>query len=585
MIAPVRLSRRESIILASAIAVAVGAFAWRYLPYFSASRNDIGTDYAYFLPRLLAGDFWYAQNGLFSVPWSTAGFCGGLPFYPNPQSLYFSPAQWLSFVVNPLWAVRITILLYSAIGATGMAVLARRTFGTSLEGSLVAGVVFLFNGFYSHRMLIGHFTFAPFMLTPIVVLALAEESWLGAALLFALFVQSGMVVLFAPVVLAVAWIGLLLAIQGRVDGVRFAGWLALALVIATLLCAAKLSSGAAFVSQFPRDFYSTPGIPNVGSLFAAVLRVLFWHASGDITHEYVHQRVVLFQHEWEYGLGPFALILFVVALVFFVRWRPSTKSDEWDMRKALLVLLFLIPLALNFYTPGWNEFLHRLPILGQSQTLSRWFSFYVPVLSLLAAFAFDAIPFANYRSPAAIILCAATIGFHADEDRDRTGPESHIPHKGYEPKAVDEAWEDLHQTGRVPPVDHVGMLMKDGKADLVNGENLLAQSTSDMHCYEPLFGYRLQQFPQGTLHPGGALEIYDGKFNLKDPACFVFPHENSCKAGDPFAVADLPDAQALMTYKPERWNESPAQKAANVVNLLALIAVPIVFFARRRRAE
>ena len=68
--------------------------------------------------------------------------------------------------MDPLTALYAAMLLFAALGFWGMYVLARRTFGLSEAASLVAATIFMFNGFYSHRLIVGHYGYQPFMLVP-----------------------------------------------------------------------------------------------------------------------------------------------------------------------------------------------------------------------------------------------------------------------------------------------------------------------------------------------------------------------------------------------------------------------------------
>lgn len=578
--------RGELTIIIGTIGLGVAVFAWRYLPFLSDSRELIGTDYAYFLPHLLAGNYWFAKNGFFSVPWATPAFCGGVPFYPNPQSLYYSPTQWLSFAFGPLSAVRISFVLYAVAGAAGMAWLARQTFGSSVWASALAAVIFLFNGFYSHRMLVGHLAFAPFMLTPIAAAVLLKHrGWVAnglvAGVLFAWMIQAGMVVLFVPMLLVVLWAGLLSA-----GGMReFLSALALALGSAACLCAAKLVSAAAYLGQFPRDFHTIPGVPSVSVLLSIVGQVLFWHSDTSIGKEFAKSRVIMGGHEWEYGLGPAALCVLLIAAG--VRFMSPKPSSPWNWRKTALWVVFAIPLAVNFYSPGWNSFLHALPLLGQNHSLSRWFAFYVPVISLATALAFDAIPFDGFMRHGAafagVLAMAATVGFHVVEDENTAG-NPHAPDSRYRPALIHDAWTMFPSTG-VPAIDRVAPLMTDGYPNMTEGDSLLGEGVSDLICYEPLFGYSLQKFPMGALHEGPALELRDGRLNLKNPACFVYPQENQCARGDEFTEAQMKTAHAFAAYRPVTWKEPLIQKLANAVNVLALFALPAALVLLRRRAR
>ena len=92
-------------------AAALIAHAAIFLPYHPNQDGYLGHDYGYFLLQLLAGAFWLQNNGLFAVPWFTPAFCSGIPFYPNPQSLYYSLPQFLTFAVGPVQALQVTFVV------------------------------------------------------------------------------------------------------------------------------------------------------------------------------------------------------------------------------------------------------------------------------------------------------------------------------------------------------------------------------------------------------------------------------------------------------------------------------------------
>ncbi len=582
--APDPARRREWLIAAAVLIATLVVYGLRYLPYLSNAQKTIGSDYSYFLPHLLAGDFWFGNNGPFAVPWMTPAFCGGIPLYPNPQSFYYSPAQWLSFVVSPLHAVDLTILLYAACGGAGMYVLIRRRFGGSLSGALLGAIIYIFNGFYSHRMLIGHFAFAPFMLTPlvaaIVLSARSEDSWmtngLVTGLIFTLMFQSGMVVLFGPMMLALVWFGVLHTLRSGKSW-QWLWALAVGGVVAIPLCASKLVAASALLSQFGRDYYTMPGIPAVDDLLLTVLRMLFWHATPEIASHFRNSMIVMQLHEWEYSLSPVPLLVIAAGTLLWLSRRRWTRPESVTVARLapglLLVLVFLVPLALNYYSTSWNAILRAVPLLSSSPLLSRWLAFYIPVAAFLAARAFDQLPVRPVLWVVAVVGC---IVFHTGEDADPPGDDeiSHIPQHLYAPADVEEAWQRWHSSGKVPPVQAMTRLMHGNVPMMVNGENAVARAASNLFCYEPMFGYDLAKLPSGVLHDGLALDVSGDHFNVFNPACFLYPGENYCKPGDRISTMRREEAVAFLGYQPISWKAPPAQTLANGINLAALVVVP-----------
>ena len=120
------------------------------------------------LPYLLNGYIWHRVNGIGDVPWFTPAFCGGIPYVANPQNFYYSVPQVLAFLTDPLTSVQITIAVFAAAGFCGFYLLARRCFSLSRATAVLGATLFLFNGFYIHRMIIGHFEYHSFMTLPLL---------------------------------------------------------------------------------------------------------------------------------------------------------------------------------------------------------------------------------------------------------------------------------------------------------------------------------------------------------------------------------------------------------------------------------
>jgi hypothetical protein len=114
---------------------------------FFPANGKLGDDYSLFFPSMLDGVFWHQVNGVSKVPWFTPAFGGGLPKFPNPQSVYYSVEQFLCFVTDPLTSVKITLFLFALLGFVGFYLLLKKIFSLSSLTSLLGATLFLFNGF------------------------------------------------------------------------------------------------------------------------------------------------------------------------------------------------------------------------------------------------------------------------------------------------------------------------------------------------------------------------------------------------------------------------------------------------------
>jgi len=170
------MDRHERLIVSGTITLLLAVYALTYLPFLPNGQGALGNDYSLWLPDLLAGYFWHLRNGLLALPWFSPSQCGGIPFYADPQVAYLSVPQFLTFVMPPVEAVQTGFMLFAAAGFLGAFSLARINFCLSLPAALLAGTLFMFNEFYAARMLVGHLTYQPFMLTPALAIAIGPAS-------------------------------------------------------------------------------------------------------------------------------------------------------------------------------------------------------------------------------------------------------------------------------------------------------------------------------------------------------------------------------------------------------------------------
>jgi hypothetical protein len=561
---------------------AVFAYLWIYLPLLPASGAPWGHDYSLHLPNLLAGQFWFANNGPFAVPWFNPGQCAGVPFFGDLNVAYYSLPQWASFLTGPVAAVRLTLVAFSALGAWGFYLLVRGPFAASAAAAAVAAVLFLFSGFFSYRMAVGHMTFHPFTLVPWLAWVLlggglqvaGRWRWLwpvaaGGAVLAYMF-HGGMIHGIPPAVMSV---GAILLLHGQLRGHRRQPWLWLlgAAGLALLLGAQRLAAALAFVEHFPRDEYPLPGFASLADALGIVLRSLFWRPpAAEAGLLLVNVTVPLERHEWEYGVGPAAALLLLAGAASFAHrraaWRPS--AAHW-LVVAALCLAFALPILLNWHQPAWHEFLKGVPVLGSSSNLVRWFVFYVPVIALAAALAFDrVVPAGRWSLPAALLVAAATIAWQATADH------GHYTKQDYSAAAIQQAARALREGRPVPAVTHLSVRTDNQNRLLLatDRNDDIALGYSQLLCYQPMFGYGLERLRHGALQPGPALaDLGDGTLNLKNPVCYQFPRENGCAPGDHFRIAQREEAARFLRYEPFAFRRSWRQHAADAATLAALL--------------
>jgi hypothetical protein len=583
----------ERLIVALVSALILAFHAALFLPLLNATSVPMGHDYAYVIPNLLAGYFWFHNNGLSSLPWFTPAFCGGLPFYANPQIGYLSLTQFLTFAVNPVAALCLSFAALAALGYGGTYVLLSRGFGVNRWAALVGAAVFAFNGFVVYRILIGHLAFGYFALVPLCAACLIVPSgtavvtsmatgMLAASLLIAAMIQAGIGSILLPALLSIL---LVLVVHSLARGFRWKPYLgfAAAAIAGACLSAAKIHASLAFLSQFSREQYPLPGYDSLWHSAVMAFHALFLGPPEADNLQWERNAVLgLGRHELEFGMSVVPLGLALIAglkgagrvnRVSCLRGRGS--GSRFGLPKPsqfvlwlVLALLATLPIALNWYQVDWNAILKRLPIVGSSSTLIRWFCLFIPAISVSCALAMQRIG-GNQIAIAALAL-AVLLGTNAAADKQfyRSQP--------YDPAPILKAYEDV-KSGRARPniatiemfVDQSGQIQTPFDVN-----NALAGGNSPLFCYEPIFGYSLENFPLGLLRPGPALSSSDDRhLNLKNPSCYVFPAANACMPGDHFLVSERPAASAFAGYRSFPFRVSAAQRLANDINVIALIVV------------
>jgi hypothetical protein len=565
-------SRARLLVLA-----ALGVYLWIFLPYLPSSGAHWGHDYALHLPNLLAGYFWFQQNGLLEAPWFSPAQCAGVPFLADLNVAYYSLPQWATLAIGPVGAIRLTFVVFAALGAAGTYVLLRGPFAATPWAAATAAVLFLCSGFFTYRMLVGHLTYHAITLTPWLAWALLvvhKHVWqrmlstCAAGLMLAYMFHSGMVHAIPPVAIAVAVIVLL---NKRVGGHRCSPWLVFAgaTLLSLAIGAQRLAAALAFLQQFPRDEYALPGFPSLLAELRVVLLSLFWRPPAELAQQLLANLTVpLERHEWEYGLGPAAALLLVAGALRAAKGVRSAAS-AWLITGAIVVALAL-PLALNWHQFAWHEFLKSQPMLGSSSNLVRWYLLYMPLVALCAGLAFDVVlPTGRWRAPAAVLITAATLAWNWTADR------SYYSAQTYDPGVMQLAWRAVDAGAPVPAVTDLSVrLDKANRLALpLNRNDDIARGYSQLLCYQPMFGYGLERLRHGELRPGPALaEVADGILNLKNPACYVFPAANSCAAGDHFRREQSEEAARFLRYQPFAFQRPAWQRVADAVTLVALLA-------------
>jgi len=561
--------------LIALLVAAAGLYFALVVSFFPTAQGRMGHDYEYFLPLLLAGKYWIVENGFFAVPRFSPAFCGGLPFLANPQSIFYSVPQLLSLAIDPIRSFFATTVIFAGIGAGGTYALMARRFGVSAAAAALSAVIFLFNGFLMYRMAIGHVTYHVVGLVPLLCyLSLTPVvpggSWLvrlrqvagpvaGVAAILAYFVYAGAPNALVPLGMTCLMVWLLHAlIRGPAQSIWAIGGAAALIGAAT--SAAKLAPALAFLHQFPR--------PDGLHLFDDASAFIIALFEGLFLPSFLPDQVEFVgRHELEFGVGlaPFMLIIMGMRVVADrIGLRPLLRRIglRQGIELAALGLLIAVPFWLNYGGPAKAAWLKSLPYIGDNVVLVRWFYVYLLPLSVGAGLLLDFVfPTARERLRAAMIGIVLTVAPVLLADRAYYG------NQPYDPATILAADRDLGRTGTVPPITGIDPDQAGQRDDGI------AAGDSAYPCYEPIFGYALENFPPGFKE--GRLGTDDR--HLRNPACYIYGADNACVPGAVFTPAQRPEEAAFAHYRRFSYALPAWQRWADRISLLGLAMILIGF--------
>lgn len=567
---------------------------------FYSNSAKLAHDFALTGTGLLEGANWMRSNGLleslWSPPWFTPAWCAGSAYYADPQAAYYAPMQWLAFALDPFLAAHISALLFAAIAFWGSYATARKILGWETPSSTIFAVLGVANALMPLRSAAGQTGYHSFYLWTVLVLALAwpgsPKGWRKAlppaAVAAALtgWLQFGFGATLVPASLGVlAFVSVLIAI-GRANWSHVIARGALGVAGAAALNASKVYESASLLRNFPRDFYAMPGFPNFGDAALAVVMALTqpseWTGLFG-ARRMEHIVYMALPHEWalEFGLGSVALCLLSLCALLATRIRSKDKSVALNLTAApspsavvgwaIALIVVTIPLMLLWSSPSAQALIKSIPILSSTTWPMRWIIVYVPLAQWVVALPVAAalrLCSPKLKTVAALAGCALIWAGPASESLNYyKSTES----QAYDPRGVARAHAELVESGKPIPVRNlVSNFTRTGK--LTHDRNdLFLTGASPIECYNPLYGYRLEAFPQHRrLREGPALGLdANGRSLLMNPSCLVHPQANSCSPGDGFDMstsAGRGAAEAFMNRGPFEWRRGRVGEALSLLS-------------------
>jgi len=565
-----------------------------FIRFFPNAVGGLGHDYAYWFPRLLAGDHWFEQNGFLSVPWFTPALNGGNLLYADPESIYFSFPQLIAIIADPLTSITITFAVFSTVGLLGFYRLLRKVFHRDFWSSFLGAGLFVFNGFYTYRMIVGHLPYHGYMLFPWILIGLLwrknnrrsfYRDILGgaiAAFMLSYCFYAGGIHFLIPATMSVFAVCLIYVFTcANRDNNYILVRICFFLFITVTFCGSKLVAGLSVLKNLPRAAYKLPGIPDVADAIRVPLQSVFFNSitGQEANHILANMQWALDQHEFEYGITFLPLVLIVLGcgrrILRFSREKIFVSKGIKQWLYAMLIgLILLLPVLANYYTPQWNAFLKTLPVIRSSSNLVRWYAVYIPVGIIFSVLALDTFKF-KPRVKRILVVVSLAIVIAVNLLHDKTF--CYLNSYDYHPLL--QGLITVKEQGEIPPINYVGITARaqtPQKTKTYGNDALINVGVSPLQSRFSLFGYQLEFFPQkDKLKIGRADRVTNNTFNMKNPSCYIFPKENGCLPGDHFRVDQREQLHNFRHYRAIQFHMPPMQRVANWVSVMAFLTFGI----------
>jgi hypothetical protein len=545
--------------------------------FYGMNMSDIlGHDYFFTFPRLLTGNWHFAHQGLKPFLY-TPQLCGGLPIYANPQDMFYSLPQFLSFIMDPWRAVLLSLCMTMVVGYTGWYRVGKDILRLPLRWAHVLALVIVANGYYFMHMLIGHIVFhtIPLIGWGLWLLfdprtdtrkTLALRSCAFAALLAVMLYSGGyfVIVLLMGTVLIALTFDLLLSSNPQKRCKTLGARLLMSASLGLFLCLSKLIAVLSYMRFFPREtpFDTFPkGASTIGFFFKSL-----WA---------IPQNTALFTsvnmpdwgaiHEYSRFTSPIVLVGLLLGIWFL--WKQR-KAIQQNTTRSLLLLGISVALMIFFVQliRGYGLLvtpLETVPFFSSWHVMLRFM--YIPIvfLSGISIWTIAQSPWNNNRfafTAIGITLFSAIFAYAPMLQSKDFGYT--VPYPQIQENIRTSNYRSLI-TERVESIPGVS-----DTHGIFNGSTATP-------CYEPVYwgtgGVQLDPLFIGTVDG-----LFEEQFNMYNPACLVYPEANDCIPGDRIALEDYSNLVAFTHGEPTTWKVSGWQSLGNLLSIATLLIIIIL---------
>ena len=561
-----------------------------YQDFFPNKNLLLGNDYSLFLPQFIFGKIWFNNNFL-TVPWFSPSFCCGLPFYGDPQTMYYSLQQLFFIFFSPLTSLKLMYLFFSFTCFLGTFLLLHKSFNRNIYISLIAATLLLFNGFFNYRFITGHLTYVSFIFIPLYCYLLIKsfESKrdsaksifyiLVSSLLLTHIIQSSLGPSAIIVILSIIFI---ISIHIYVkEKLKIINYLILSFVIAFLIAASKINASLSFLSNFPRE-YPPIVFENYYEFASNIFKSLFLYPDAEKfnSNAIINLPYKISPPELEYGISVVPLLIFSIFIFNLKKFNIKKFTKEKLIAVLIMIILVLFITSINISNNEIGAFFRKLPLIKSSWVNYRFISIFILPLIIISCLIIDKIFIKENNIKIFTFLCLSLVLFH-----NYYYKKDFYHKQNYNPESFEKIHINKEKIKNLKIKDTV--LITDKNNKILTGlqrNNLFIHELSPLFCYQPLFGYNLEFMPKNNLkfdkknkisenlfyYTGNPKSVIEDKLNFLNPSCFIFPKENNCMPGDMFKKTQINELENFLNYKTFKFKLSKLQKIFNYISLISL---------------
>jgi len=558
--------------------------------FFPNKNSLLGNDYSFFLPNFIFGKIWFNNNFL-SIPWFSPSFCCGIPFFGDPQSMYYSLHQLFFIIFSPIVAIKLIFLLFSLVSFFGTFFLMHKSFKKNIYISLIAATLFLFNGFFNYRNIIGHLTYVNYIFIPLYCYLLITSfenkkntlkcffyNIVSGLVLTHIVLNSGGTIAFI-IILSIIFVILIHIFLNEKFNIIY--YLLSSFFIALLICSSKINASFSYLNNFPRE-YPPIMFENFIDLIVTIFKSLFLYAdaakfNSEVINKLPYTMKVI---ELEYGIT--LVPLFILAI--FLYKLNKIHINKFTLKKTValfvMIIILIFTISINI-SNSFGIFLSKLPVIKSSWVNIRYTAVYILPLIIISCLMIEKSILKENNIKIFTTLCLLVILI-----QNYNYKKNFYYDQKYNPANFKKLHNDEDGIKNLK-VKNIALITDKNKNPVltIQRNNLFIHELSPVLCYQTMFGYKSEFLPSKKLtfdkinkindnlfyYTGNPKKIYNESLNFFNPSCFIFPKENNCIPGDMFKKTQINELENFLNYKSFKFKLSKLQKIFNYISLISLI--------------